>query len=67
MRYKTTFSRCVPALGKVGALGLAFLQFAPRLSPIPAAPFCAQLPGACNCSFSKRSEREGEGKKRERW
>lgn len=48
MLYKTTFARCVLALGKVGALGLAFLQFAPRPSPIPAVPICAQLPGACS-------------------
>lgn len=48
MLYKTTFPRCVPVLGKVGALGLAFLRFAPRPSPIPAVPFCARLPGACN-------------------
>ena len=63
MLYKTTFPRCVPALGKVGALGFAFFQFAPRLSPTPAVPFCAQLPVACNYSSSKGSEREGARKK----
>lgn len=67
MLYKTTFTRCVLDLGKVGALGLTFSQFAPHLSPVPAVPFCAQLQGACNYSSSKRSERVGERKKSERW
>lgn len=60
MLNETLFPRCAPALGKVGALRLAFLQFAPRLSLIPVEPFCVQLRAVCNCSSSKGSERERE-------
>lgn len=67
MLYKTTFPWCVLALGKVGALGLTFSQFAPHLSPIPAVPFSAHLRSACNYSSSKRPERVGERNKNERW
>lgn len=66
MLYKTTFPRCVLALGKVGALGLTFSQFAPHLSPIPAVPFSAHLRGACTRLLRGQKEWE-RGIKNERW
>lgn len=67
MLNETLFPQSAPALGKVGALGLAFLQFVPCLSLIPVEPYCVQLRAVCNCSSSKGSEREGEREKSERW
>lgn len=66
MLNETLFPRCAPALGKVGALGLAFLQLAPCLSLIPVEPFCVQLRAVCNCLSSEGSEREEKKEKSER-